>query len=185
MTPPSTGPRIGPTAIGRLTVGVTRPSEVPPPGTERAARMARVISRGKITPAPPPGPARKAIRLLAFQASEHSAEPPTNKMRAPIHSRLPPNRAWAQPTTGIATPRASRYPVLTHWIWLTVECSAPTRVCSAMETIVVSSTAAGAPAAGARVPRAPPLRRGESRFRSLGPPGNFAYHKKLSGFLLG
>ncbi len=108
MTPPRTGPRIGPTAIGRLTVAVTRPSELAPPGTERAARMARVISSGKIMPAPAPCSTRKAIRLSAFQATEHSAEPATKMVSAAIQSRLPPNRAWAQPTTGITTPRASR-----------------------------------------------------------------------------
>ena len=35
--------------------------------------------------------------------------------------------------------------MLTHWIWLTVECNAPTSVCSAIETIVVSRTAATPP----------------------------------------
>jgi tetracycline repressor-like protein len=35
--------------------------------------------------------------------------------------------------------------VLTHWIWPTVECSAPTRGRNATKTIVVSSTAATPP----------------------------------------
>ena len=70
--------------------------------------MARVIISGKIAPAPAPCTTRKATRLSAFQASEHSAEPVTKMVSAASQSRLPPNRAWAQPTTGITTPRASR-----------------------------------------------------------------------------
>lgn len=63
---------------------------------------------GKIMPAPTPWSTRNPIRLSAFQATAHSAEPATNTVRAAIQSRLPPNLAWPQPTTGITTPRASR-----------------------------------------------------------------------------
>jgi hypothetical protein len=109
MTPPSTGPRIGPTSIGRLTVAVTRPNDgVLPPPAARAVRIARVCISGKIRPAPAPCTTRKAIRLSAFQAAANSAEPVTNRVSAAIQSRLPPNRACPQPTSGITTPRASR-----------------------------------------------------------------------------
>ncbi len=68
--------------------------------------------------------------------------------------------------------------MLTHWIWLTVECSAPTRVRNAMETIVVSSTAATAPMISAVSARL------VSGGRAVSVLLIACSNKKLTGFLL-
>jgi hypothetical protein len=47
--------------------------------------------------------------------------------------------------TGIATAKASRYPVVTHWMFPSLECSLTASVCSARVTIVESRIAATPP----------------------------------------
>ena len=54
------------------------------------------------------------MRLAALQDRLHRIEPIRKTVSANIHTRLPPKRACAQPASGIATPSASKYPVLTH-----------------------------------------------------------------------
>lgn len=103
MTPPMMGPRIGPIASGRLTVAMSFGLAFPPD-----ARTARVCSSGKIRPAANPWSTRKAIRLVSFQASEHSTDPTTKSTSAVIHRRLPPMRFSAQPVIGMATAIARR-----------------------------------------------------------------------------
>ena len=101
--PPSTGPRIGPRAAGRLTVAIVlvRDSGV-------TLCIARVCISGNMIPPPTPWRMRKAIRDSAFHAHAHSAEPRTNRPSANSHSRLPPNRFCAQLTKGIVIASASR-----------------------------------------------------------------------------
>ncbi len=115
------------------------------------ARTARVCISGKISPPPKPCRTRKPIRLEAFHASAHSTDPATNTSSAAIQVRLPPHRLSAQPVIGIATAIASRYPVVTHWIVPSVECSVTVSVCSARVTIVESRIAAIPPTISAKV----------------------------------
>ena len=103
ITPPITGPRIGPSASGRLTAAIRLLLARPP-----AARTARVCISGKIRPAAKPCTTRKPIRLASFQASAHRTDPVTKSTSAASHRRLPPHRLSAQPVTGIATAMASR-----------------------------------------------------------------------------
>src|SRR5664279_1839037 len=85
------------------------------------------------------------MRLGAFHARLQAIDPTRNSTNANIHNRLPPNRDCAQPTNGIVTPSASRYPVLTHWIVDTAVSNCAASVCSATLTIVVSKTTASPP----------------------------------------
>ncbi len=103
MRPPSTGPRMGPSAVGRVTVAMTRPISRP-----FAACMISVAMSGIMIPPPMPCTTRKAISAGAFQASALSTEPSRNTASAPIHRRLPPTRAWAHLVSGIVTKTASR-----------------------------------------------------------------------------
>ena len=109
------GPRIGPSAAGRLTSAINRPRPTAP-GT---CWIARVAISGIMMPPPMPWTTRNAIRLGASQARLQAIDAARKMVRPIIHSRLPPIRACAQPTTGMVTPSASRYPVLTHWMVLT------------------------------------------------------------------
>ena len=70
MSPPIVGPRIGPSAAGRLTTAISRPSPAPP-GT---CWMARVAISGIIMPPPMPWTTRNAIRLGASQARLQAIE---------------------------------------------------------------------------------------------------------------
>ena len=70
--------------------------------------MAMVWISGSITPAPRPWRMRKATRDSAFHAQAQRMDPRTNTQSANSHSRLPPTRACAQLTKGIAIARASR-----------------------------------------------------------------------------
>ena len=103
ITPPTTGPRIGPSTTGRLIMAIVRPRLRP-----RAACMTRVDSSGSIRPPPMPCTTRKPIRLGAFQARLHRIDPIMKMVSAIIHSRFPPVRAWAQATIGMTTPSESR-----------------------------------------------------------------------------
>jgi hypothetical protein len=103
ITPPITGPRIGPSASGRLTAAIRLLLARPP-----AALTARVCISGKIRPAAKPCRTRKPIRLASLQASAHRADPATKSTSAAIQTRLPPHRLSAHPVTGIATAIASR-----------------------------------------------------------------------------
>ena len=63
---------------------------------------------GNMMPPPKPCSTRKAMSEAALQLSAHRAELTVNSPSANSHSRLPPNRVWAQLTKGIATASASR-----------------------------------------------------------------------------
>ena len=67
------------------------------------------------------------------------------RVSANIQSRLPPKRLCPQPTSGIVTPSASRYPVLTHWMVETEVLSSRASVGRATLTMVVSKITAMAP----------------------------------------
>jgi hypothetical protein len=103
ITPPITGPRIGPSASGRLTVAIRLGLARPP-----AAFTPRVWIRGKISPAAKPCSTRKPIRLVSLQGAAHRTEPSTKSTSAAIQTRLPPHRLCAHPVIGIATAIASR-----------------------------------------------------------------------------
>jgi len=60
------------------------------------------------TPAPRPWSTRNQMRLVGFQANEHSTEPVRKTVRARIQRRLPPTRASSQPTVGITPVNARR-----------------------------------------------------------------------------
>jgi hypothetical protein len=137
IRPPITGPRIGPSAIGRLTAAMSRLLTRPP-----AARTASVCISGKISPAPKPCSTRKPIRAPSLHAAAHSAEASTNTSSAAIHTRRPPQRRSAQPVTGIVTAMATRKPVVTHWIRPVAEGSSTSSVWTASVTIVESRIAA-------------------------------------------
>ena len=66
--PAETGPRIGTTATGRLTV----PPSAGRAGRPPAACVISVVSSGSIRPPPAPWSTRKAIRLPTFQAAPDS-----------------------------------------------------------------------------------------------------------------
>ena len=103
ITPPITGPRIGPSASGRLTAAIRLLLARPP-----AALTARVCISGKIRPAAKPCTTRKPIRLASFQATAHRTDPTDEEQqrRHPDPLAAPP--ASAHPVTGIATAIASR-----------------------------------------------------------------------------
>src|ERR1700722_16819664 len=103
ITPPITGPRIGPSASGRLTVAIRLGLARPP-----AAFTPRVWIKGKISPAAKPCSTRKPIRLVSLQDRAHRTEPSTKSTSAAIQTRLPPHRLSAHPVIGIATAIASR-----------------------------------------------------------------------------
>jgi hypothetical protein len=103
ITPPITGPSIGPSASGRLIVAIRLLLARPP-----AALTPRVCISGKIRPAPKPCRTRKPIRLAAFQDSADRTDPATKITSAAIQARLPPHRLSAHPVTGITTAIASR-----------------------------------------------------------------------------
>ena len=144
-----------------------RTAPIPKPRTSRTVPSHHRLVRGpanakgtvataasrKIRPAPKPWSTRNPIRLASFQDTEHRTDPTTKITSAAIHARLPPQRASAQPVTGIATVSASRYAVLTHCIVPTVECNLSTSVCSAIVTIVVSRIAAIPPMISASAAR--------------------------------
>ena len=102
-SPPSTGPRIGPSAAGMLMLAIVRVLDL-----GSTCCMASVCISGSIAPAPMPCRIRKAMSNSAFQALAHRTEPSRNRPRANNQSRLPPNRPWAQLTNGIVIARASR-----------------------------------------------------------------------------
>lgn len=93
-----------------------------------------------------------------LQAAPASAEPTRNAPSAASHSRLAPNRPIAQPLSGIATARASRYPVTTHCTDETGACMPrPSRSIATLTTVVSSSGAI------------PPRISTSARARRLGP----------------
>lgn len=133
ITPPSTGPRIGPSAVGIDTRAMTCPSATP-----RLADTRIDIISGMISPAPRPCRTRNAMSDGASHATAHKTEP-SRKISSPaIQATRDPNRVAAQPANGTATASASRYPVLTHWIVDTGTSRSRPSVSSAMVVIVVS-----------------------------------------------
>lgn len=103
ITPPTTGPRIGPSASGKLTVAIRRLLARPP-----AALTPRVCISGKISPAAKPCKTRKPIRLVSLHASPDSTDPTAKSTSAAIQTCLPPHRLSAHPVVGTATAIASR-----------------------------------------------------------------------------
>jgi hypothetical protein len=102
-----TGPRIGTTATGRLTVGISRPSRFGP-----AARVISVVSNGSIRPPPAPCSTRKPIRLATFQAAPDAIEPMRKTLRLKSQTVRPPNRLSAQPLSGMTIPNDRRQPTI-------------------------------------------------------------------------
>ncbi len=103
IRPPITGPRIGPSAVGSDATAMSLPTSRPP-----AACISSVVSNGIIAPAPTPCTTRKAMRLGASHASEHSTLPTRNTTSAAIQRRRPPTRFCSHPTRGTVTPMARR-----------------------------------------------------------------------------
>ncbi|MNI65609.1 hypothetical protein D3C73_1211240 [compost metagenome] len=98
MTPPRTGPRMGPSRVGMPIIETTRPRLLP---ADRTSTVCRVGIR---IPAPMPCSSRKTIRLPGFQAKAHKIEPARNTVSEKRYTFLPPKRLVAQPDIGIAMP---------------------------------------------------------------------------------
>ncbi len=81
------------------------------------------------------------MRELADHAIPQRQDPTTNSETDVIHINLAPKRSTAQPVTGMTTAKASRYPVVTHWMVETDTWKSRARVSSATATIVVSRMA--------------------------------------------
>src|ERR1700733_2469995 len=140
IRPATTGPKIGTTTIGRLTALISRPICFWP-----AACTSSVVSSGTIRPPPMPCTTRNAIRLPMFHAAPEATEPARNGASENAQTSRPPNRARAQPLSGMTMANESRYPVITHWIVATVVCRSRPIVSTATLTIAVSSSEGTAP----------------------------------------
>lgn len=80
------------------------------------ARASMAWAMGITMPPPSPWITRKTTRLSMDQAMPESTEPIRNSTCAVSHIRRAPNRSMAQPESGTTRERASRYPVIVHWI---------------------------------------------------------------------
>ena len=103
ISPAITGPKIGTTTIGRLIADISRPILLVP-----TACTSRVVISGVIIPPPAPWTTRNAIRLPMFQAAPHAIDPTMNRASENIHTARPPNRASAQPLSGMTMANESR-----------------------------------------------------------------------------
>jgi hypothetical protein len=96
ISPPATGPRIGTSTAGRLTVAISLPSGRPP-----AACTSSVVSTGTSSPPPMPWTTRNAINEPMFQAAPAATDAARKTPSAVSQVARPPNRASAQPLSGI------------------------------------------------------------------------------------
>lgn len=103
IRPPISGPRMGPSRAGSVTIVTVRPSALPP-----TACMISVVSSGSMMPPPAPCTTRQVISAAAFGARLEPIDPIRKTAKPNIHSRLPPNRASIQTDSGTAIPSASR-----------------------------------------------------------------------------
>ena len=103
ISPPITGPRIGPSSVGTPITLITRPIRCGPAAWARIA-----CPTGRIMPPPNPWMTRKKISEPVLQASPHNVEPTRNSATDTIHTRRPPNRSIDQPVNGITVASASR-----------------------------------------------------------------------------
>ena len=101
ISPPMTGPRIGPSSIGTPTIDITRPTRAGP-----AVRVRIVMPAGMIMPPPRPCTTRNRMIDSADQARPASTEPTMNIAIEPMYSRLVPNRSAAQPDSGMTVANA-------------------------------------------------------------------------------
>jgi hypothetical protein len=67
-----------------------------------------VVSSGISRPPPTPCSTRKPIRAPTFQAAPDSTDPARNTTSEKIQVARPPNRASAQPLSGMTMPKDSR-----------------------------------------------------------------------------
>jgi hypothetical protein len=106
---------------------ITRPNFSP-----GAAWTSTAWPTGMTMPAPSPCSTLKPIRLPGDQASPHNTEP-TRKMAIDVIQTVrAPNRSSAHPASGIVAAIASRYPVVTHWMVVSVDPKSRTSVRVAM-----------------------------------------------------
>ena len=115
---------------------ITRPMRCGP-----AARATIDWPMGRIMPPPRPCRTRNTINELADHATPHRQDPMTNSETDVIHINFVPKRSTAQPVTGMTTAKASRYPVVTHWMVETDTWKSRASVSRATATIVVSRIA--------------------------------------------
>ncbi len=103
ITPPTIGPRTGPSGMTTPISPITRPTREGP-----AVRASSVSMIGSSMPPPKPWITRKMIRVSIEGASPLASEP-TRKTDSPAsHIRRLPNRSVAQALSGMATVTASR-----------------------------------------------------------------------------
>src|SRR3984957_19515015 len=133
MSPPMTGPMIGPRTNGTPMMLMTRPMRCGP-----AARAKIDWPTGSSMPPPMPWITRKAMSELAHEATPHRREPMMKRVSEVIQTNLAPKRSTAHPVTGMTMDSASRYPVATHWMVVTETWKSRPRVARATATMVVS-----------------------------------------------
>ena len=103
IRPAITGPKIGTTTIGRLIADISRPIWAVP-----TACTSSVVISGVINPPPMPWTTRNAIRLSMFHAAPQATDPARNRASENVHTARPPNRASAQPLSGMTMANESR-----------------------------------------------------------------------------
>ena len=103
ISPPMTGPRIGPSSIGTPITDITRPTRRGP-----AVCASRLIPTGMIIPPPRPCSTLNRISEPADHDTAHSAEPRPKSPTEAIHTGLDPKRSDIQPESGITIASASR-----------------------------------------------------------------------------
>ena len=103
ISPPITGPRIGPSSVGTPITLITRPIRCGPAAWARIA-----CPTGRIMPPPKPCSTRNTISDSVLHASPHSTEPAMNSETDSIHVVRPPKRSIAHPLSGITVASASR-----------------------------------------------------------------------------
>jgi hypothetical protein len=102
MSPPMTGPKIGPSSVGTPMTAITRPSRCGP-----AVWASALMPSSMIMPPPKPCSTRRKIREPADLARPHSVDPSPNSATETIHTRLAAKRSDIHPVRGITTARAS------------------------------------------------------------------------------
>jgi hypothetical protein len=102
MSPPITGPKIGPSSVGTPITAITRPSRCGPAVCART-----LMPTGMIMPPPKPCSTRKKIRDPDDHAKPQSAEPRPKSRTETIHTCLAPKRSDVHPVSGMTTASAS------------------------------------------------------------------------------
>jgi hypothetical protein len=103
ISPPTIGPKMGPSRTGTPTSERTRPTRCGP-----ALVVTRVIPTGRSIPPPRPWSTRKAMSSVGEEESPQSAEPMPNSTREISQIRFVPNRSVSHPDSGITTASESR-----------------------------------------------------------------------------